>query len=442
MRLKLRLTIRADVGESPRCVTVQQRVPVEFIVNWSQCPDCKREFTNRTWHALVQLRQKREDGVKKGLIMLETAIARNPLIRKHIIGMETSRNGFDFYFMELQHAHSFSSFLASVYPMKIKSSQKLVSEDRRNNEANIKHTTVCDMVPLCRDDLVICDKKAAQYGCSVGRLNGRLCVVTKVSSTLQLVDAAPARTNLDEAFADLHPEKYWKGDKHYRIMMSSKRLVPFVVLDVELCDGSSSYGHGSDRELYEGQSGVDKYALADVMVARASDPSYDETFHTTTHLGNLLDIGDTVLGYDLISSVLTGADEWSLNNSFNSSFQMPDVVLVKKIKGSSTMEEVKDEAETKKKKQKAKSSGSKKRERRKRKQEKKEKELAESYERMGFAGGGDDVDAGADEVWEEERKAFEQELEKDIELAAEFQSILEKELESGKNTIKEQPDEA
>jgi nonsense-mediated mRNA decay protein 3 len=97
----------------------------------------------------VQLRQKHPDnGSKKGLLMMEAVIRQNEDIRKHIISMETSRHGFDFYFLELMHARAFSSFLASCLPMKIKTSQKLVSEDLRNNSANVKSTTICEMVPL------------------------------------------------------------------------------------------------------------------------------------------------------------------------------------------------------------------------------------------------------------------------------------------------------
>ena len=73
-----------------------------------------------------------------------------------------------------------------------------------------------------------------------------------------------------------------------------------------------------------------------------------------------------------------------MNNSFNSSFTMPDVVLVKKVK---LLAE-----DTEEKEKKAKSSGSKKREKRNRKQEKKMKNLATTMNRMGFGGGvGDDT---------------------------------------------------
>lgn len=419
MRLKVRITVRADVGESNRSVTVQQRLPIEFHVQWKQCLDCNREFTNRTWHAVVQLRQKRKDESKKALLLLEAAIARNAEIRKHVLKADTSRNGFDFYFMELMHAQAFSTYLSSVYPMKIKTAQKLVSEDRRNNTANMKMTTVCDMVPLNRHDLIVCDKRAAKDGCGPGRLNGKMCLVSKVSSTLQLVDASPPRTNLQDCFADLHPEKYWKGEKHFRIVFSEKRLIRFVVMDVELCHDT---GGNHENDDFYNTHGNGKYALADVVVARESDLGVsDETFHCTTHIGNLLEIGDVVLGYDLISAVLAGGDEWSMKNAFNSNFNVPDIVLVKKVKGGgigSSKGEA-GEAETIEKKEKCKSSSSKRREKRKQKQEKKMKDLADTLERMGFSG-----KEHSDEEWNSEGESDDGELEKDIELAAEYSAIV------------------
>ncbi len=376
MRLKLRLTIQADVGEAPKNVTIQQRLPVEFIVRWKQCPDCNREFTNRTWQALVQVRQKlRSDGPKKGLVILETAIANNADVRKHVISMEAKRNGFDFYFLELMHAQKFSSYIAKVAPMKVKTTQKMVSEDVRNNKANIKHTVICDLVPLCRHDLVICDKAASKDGCGAGKLSGRLCLVNKIASVMQLVDAAPTRNSISEAFADLHADRYWKGEKFYRVVFSDSRLIKYIVLDVELCDDVQVPHSGPQ------QSGVDKYALADCVVVRETDfGTTDETFYCTTHLGNLLTPGDVVLAYDLVSSVLPGADEWSVKNSFNANFVLPDVVIVKKVKGGGE-EEVSDDS---KNKNKSSSSASKKKDRRQRKQEKKMRDLEAAASRMGF----------------------------------------------------------
>eukprot|EP00978_Attheya_sp_CCMP212_P031984 scaffold122895_cov74-Attheya_sp.AAC.1 len=81
------------------------------------------------------------------------------------------------------------------------------------------------------------------------------------------------------------------------------------------------------------ESGVERHALVDVEVAREADfGENDETFHVVTHLGNLLQVGDVVLGYDLVASVLSSEAEWALeHNATNASFVMHDIVLVKKI---------------------------------------------------------------------------------------------------------------
>ena len=432
MRLKICLTVRANIGEPPRDVTVQQRVPVELIVRFHQCRDCKRDFTSRTWHALVQLRQKRSaDGPRKGLAMIEAAIAKNNEVRKHVLSMEITKNGFDFYFMEFMHAQAFSSFLAHITPMKVKTTQKLVSEDIRNNTAHVKHTTICDMVPLCRDDLIMCDKRATKDGCAVGRLSGRICIVNKVSGLIQLVDACPSRNGIDLAFADLHPEKYWRGEKYYNVVFSGKRMTKFIILDVEICESDRHLGNigCSDDVLYSGpHCGLGKYAVADVEVAREDDfGSSDQTFHCTTHLGNLLQTGDTVLGYDLVSSVLPGSvDNSSMKLSFTSHFEMPDIILVRKVQSTKFDSAVEDD-KAQKYETHAKSSGSKRRERRKRKQEKKLKNLEEAAGRMGLL---ESNGMSEGDSWEGERVAFENELKHDPELAKELERV-EKELSKG-----------
>ena len=65
---------------------------------------------------------------------------------------------------------------------------------------------------------------------------------------------------------------------------------------------------------------------ADVVVARAKDFGVnDNVFHTRTHLGNLLNPGDTVLGYDVLNANLVDP---SLDQ-YDPSVLM-DVVLVRK----------------------------------------------------------------------------------------------------------------
>lgn len=453
MRMRLMLTIKADIND----VSIQQRIKVEFIVHWKQCPDCTKESRERTWQAIVQLRQRRDDS-RKGLLILELAIARNAEMRKDILSVQTKKNGFDFYFPSVDKARRFTQYLAKVAPMRTKTTQSLVSEDKTNNTANVKTTIACDMVPLCRDDLIVVQKRAK----GAGSLSGRLCLVLKMSSVVHLVDASPARdSDASGRCADLHADTYHKGgeEKTYRIFLSPKRLIRFVVLDVELCGennereshGNGGSNEGDRRQLYQGpQSRVSKYALADVEVAREADFGVnDETFRCVTHLGHLLQVGDVVLGYDIANTALSSEAEWDLENAFNSSFVVPDVVLVRKVKGTRGEEPSSGGADallgdggerTRKGKAKAKSSASRKRERRMKKEEEKQRKLEAAAARMGLDtdrdihldlddfedGNGDDLTV----AFQREKAKLEEQIALDDDLADDLEMV-ERELAIG-----------
>jgi len=482
MRLKLRLTVRTDLDE----VTVQQRVPVVFQIKWKMCNECDRQYTNRTWQAVVQLRQKRENGSsRKGLAALEMALSmpsrRN--LRNTVLKIDSSRNGLDFYFLSLPQAQHFAHFLARLAPIKIKTSQKLVSTDAKNNTANIKHTLTCDVVPLCRDDLVLVQKESRNL------LGGRLALVTKVASVVHLIDASPKRSPTNQIDStEITAEAYHKhgggggtasaNDKGcYTILQSSERLVPFVVLDVELC------GHGDNENsrdnhnnpLYEGpSSGVEKYALADVQLARESDlGANDEVLTCVTHLGNLIQPGDVVLGYDLVStaaslnttvhkagstkkgsSFMGAASVVGLEEVLNSNVVLQDVILVKKISAKEQKQrELAEDMVTRQTNHDHELDGgkdtgrkggkmSKKKLRRQQKREKKQRALEESAARMGFLDDLAEAQAAHPDDEDEDEDAgeynrdnngdgdgFAQQLDNDPELAAELRAV-EKELEA------------
>ena len=330
MRLKVRLTIRAEVEQVP----IQQRVMVEFIVRFRQCPSCNREYSNRTWHALVQLRQRRsfQGGTRKGLAVLEMALRRNQDIRKHVLKIDGCRNGLDFYFLTLPHAQQFARFLSRLAPMRIKTTQKMVSEDVKNNTANMKYTLACEMVPFCRDDLILIHKHHS------GMCSGRLGLVEKVSSLIHIIDASPSRKTLDKL--ELHPDQYYKmgGEKIYPILQTSERMIRFVVLNVELCQPHSTTATATALITSNPSGDVEKYSLADVEVARESDFGVnDTTYNCVTHLGRWIQPGDVVLGYDLVSTSTTLSTSSSLGvvdieDVVHSQFIMPDVVLVKKLR--------------------------------------------------------------------------------------------------------------
>jgi nonsense-mediated mRNA decay protein 3 len=68
--------------------------------------------------------------------------------------------------------------------------------------------------------------------------------------------------------------------------------------------------------------------LADVTVARNSDfGRNDKQFFIRSHLGAVLNPGDTVLGYDLSTANINDSDLEGLRGGWNS---LPEVVLVRK----------------------------------------------------------------------------------------------------------------
>ncbi|KAJ2546403.1 ribosome-binding protein, partial [Coemansia sp. RSA 1836] len=90
---------------------------------------------------------------------------------------------------------------------------------------------------------------------------------------------------------------------------SMRDLKEFYVMDVELL--GQKFG---------------RYALADITIQRMADVGRnDNVIIVRSHLGNLLNFGDTVLGYDLLTANINNTNFERL-----SSDDIPSVVLVKK----------------------------------------------------------------------------------------------------------------
>jgi len=446
MRLKVRVTVRAELESVP----MQQRVLVEFQVKWKHCPECDRQYTSRTWEAIVQLRQKREQGApRKGLLALEMALKRNAEVRKHVLQIDSCRNGIDFYFLHLSQAQSFASFLNRLAPMRIKTSQQLVSTNNHDNTAHIKYTLTADMVPLCRDDLILVGKSAR------GKLAGRLGLVLRVTSNISIVDASPKRTPAIETM-DIAAEQYYKagGDKSFPIILTAERMIRWVVLDVELLDpkDNANLNEGSKNRL-------EKYAIAEALVARESDMGQnDATYSCVTHLGHLIQPGDIVLGYDLestsssLSLTTSSLGVVDLEEVVHSNVVLPDVVLVKKVSGNATTadDNIGDDDDDEPIRE-GNKRVSKRKLRRRKKQDKKQRELQEAAVRMGLL---DDLDEGNDlhdlsdeelaadlEVVEKELATYQEQQEKQQEKQQEQQQEKQKEhiesLESPKSQTEE-----
>lgn len=71
-RIKVKLTVQSEVITS---AIVEQDCVVEFVIQPTQCDDCKRAFTPHTWTAVVQVRQRVDH--KKSLMYLEQLILKH-----------------------------------------------------------------------------------------------------------------------------------------------------------------------------------------------------------------------------------------------------------------------------------------------------------------------------------------------------------------------------
>ncbi|ESW98218.1 hypothetical protein KL918_004037 [Ogataea parapolymorpha] len=290
-RIRIKLTVQ---GEALTNTIIQQSFEVEYVVVAMQCPDCAKSYTANTWRAAVQIRQKVQH--KRTFLYLEQ------LILKHNAHMDTisikeSKDGLDFYYSQRNHAAKMIDFLNSVVPIKSKKSEELISQDIHSGTSQYKFTFSVEIVPICKDDLVVLPKKLAK---SMGDMS-RLVLCSKVSNMVQFIDPVSLQTG------DLLAQVFWRTP--FVALADVTQMVEFIVLDVE------PTGQRNGRWL-----------LADVTVARASDMgSNDQEYYVRSHLGGILHPGDSALGYFLTNSNFNNELFDELNTD-----TIPDVVLVKK----------------------------------------------------------------------------------------------------------------
>ncbi|KAG7705349.1 hypothetical protein KL930_003890 [Ogataea haglerorum] len=290
-RIRIKLTVQ---GEALTNTIVQQSFEVEYVVVAMQCPDCAKSYTANTWRAAVQIRQKVQH--KRTFLYLEQLILKH---NAHVdtISIKESKDGLDFYYSQRNHAVKMIDFLNSVVPIKSKKSEELISQDIHSGTSQYKFTFSVEIVPICKDDLVVLPKKLAK---SMGDM-ARLVLCSKVSNMVQFIDPVTLQTG------DLLAQVFWRTP--FAALADVTQMVEFIVLDVE------PTGQRNGRWL-----------LADVTVARASDMgSNDQEYYVRSHLGGILHPGDSALGYFLTNSNFNNELFDELNTD-----TIPDVVLVKK----------------------------------------------------------------------------------------------------------------
>ena len=215
------------------------------------------------------------------------------------------KDGLDFFFSERNHAEKFVDFLNSVAPVRVKKSQELISMDIHTSSKSYKFSFSCELIPICKDDLIALPIKLAKQ---LGNIFP-LAICYRVGTSVNILDPSTLQT------ADISTTIFWRYPFAPRALLADVQdLVEFIVMDIEAV-------------------GVQKgrFFLAEATVARASDlGANDTTYFTRTHLGGVLHAGDSVLGYHLAGTNFNNPNYEALEQNNTLASQLPDVVLVKK----------------------------------------------------------------------------------------------------------------
>ncbi|KAI8326046.1 NMD3-domain-containing protein [Martensiomyces pterosporus] len=291
-RIKVKLTIQKEVFAA---TILQQSFEVEFVVASMMCPDCTRVMAQNTWKAMVQVRQKVDH--QRTFFYLEQLILKHNA-HQDTINIKEVKGGLDFHFAQRSHAIKMVEFLGSMVPTRSKTSEQLISTDIHSSTSNYKFTYSVEIIPICKDDLVVLPKKIAN---SLGHI-APLTLCTRVGSSVHIIDFKTLQQS------DVSGLVYWRSEDVTPVC-SMRDLKEFYVMDVDLLGPRAG-----------------RYALADVTIQRMADVGKnDDVIIVRSHLGNLLNFGDTVLGYDLLTANINNENFEKLRQD-----DIPSVVLVKK----------------------------------------------------------------------------------------------------------------
>ncbi|RWS27812.1 60S ribosomal export protein NMD3-like protein, partial [Leptotrombidium deliense] len=304
-RLKVKLDIQKEVFGG---AVLEQSFVVEYVVNNFTCDDCHRREAKDFWRAVVQVRQKTQH--KKTFFYLEQLLIKHKATAK-CVNIKASHEGVDFFFDKKDDARKLVDFLQTVVPCRYVPSQQLISHDCHNNTYNYKHAFSVEIVPICKDDIMCLPSALAA---SLGNI-GPLCICLRVTNYVYLIDPCTLKV------AELSGQNYWRYP--FRILANCKQLTEYTVMNIEFV---------ADCEAPHVFPRSDKHVLADVWLVKSSELGItEEQVHTKTHLGHLLNVGDSVLAFDLANANLNEENFEKYERS--SKAHVPDVIVVKKFYG-------------------------------------------------------------------------------------------------------------
>lgn len=243
----------------------------------------KKKKRNKEITGQVRIRQKVQH--KRSFYYLEQLILKHKINTLYDFDVEQLSSGIDLNFANPNDASKFSDFITSLLPIH-------VTKTKMNDNFNL------ELSQVCKYDLVCLPQRLYQ---SMGNY-GPIVICFKVTSNLYFID--PKTLIAGEISAN---QFFYKGEASFKPLFMD--LIKFTVLDVNLLDKKNG-----------------NYQMAHVQVCKESEIGLDNSIvEVSTHLGNILQVGDTVYGYDLKNSNIN--DE--ILESYKS-LQIPDVVLVKK----------------------------------------------------------------------------------------------------------------
>ncbi|CAB4068327.1 NMD3 [Lepeophtheirus salmonis] len=267
------------LSEVVSATILQQTFVVEYVVHNQMCDDCHRVEAKDTWNASVQVRQKTTQ--RKTLYYLEQVLIKYNAT-KDCSGIKVVHEGLDFFFSNESHARKLVEFLGTVVPIRYQQAKKLISHDTNSNTYNYKYTFSVEVVPICKDNIVCLPPKVAH---SLGGM-GQIALVHKVTNVLHLLDPSTCQ------FAEINANSYFRTP--FLSLTGPKSFTEYTVMNIEIISDF-------DRRKFSGQGAISKrHVLADCWVVRSSELGVnDEQIHARTHLGHILQIGDSVMGLNL-----------------------------------------------------------------------------------------------------------------------------------------------
>ncbi|KAI6127506.1 NMD3 family-domain-containing protein [Pisolithus croceorrhizus] len=286
-RLRVSLTIQKEVLAS---TILEQVFEIEYLVHNTQCPDCTRLAAKNTWKALVQVRQKVAH--KRTLILKHGA-------QKDTVSVKEVRDGLDFFYSQRSHA----------YQDGLKARNSSFPLDTHSNTANYKFTYSVEIAPICKDDLLAPSPTFSS-----------LTICTRVGASFQLLDVNTLQS------AEVNSQIFWRSP--FSALAGLTDLVEFTVLDVEPVGTSRGRWVLADAQValagaFRSHTGT--HTNSETVMDYETAAESTQIFHTRTHLGAILQPGDTAMGYYLTSSNFNSDDFAKLSPD-----RIPDVVLVKK----------------------------------------------------------------------------------------------------------------